>query len=267
MAEQLLSADPQAGRLLSADPAAGIAAAPPNNARMHAPTATDPVTLGDVMDNPAAAFQRIGASLKRDATDPHLWLSLAASYFGPKVVPFAAKAIGAGLKGAKAVGGVLEPGDLGIVSPRVGKAIDLAGRVRGALRPGEAAPSDVSPPGVDRYMPNVSGAEPPPPMTPPPAAAAAAPIPPSAARTEFSAAQAARQATAEPIVAASGKMKLTAAEMKEFSRLVARGMSLPEAAAKVQAMRELASKLGGTMTPAEVTAEIKGRVGNLSPIR
>jgi hypothetical protein len=257
MAEQLLSTDPHAGQLLSTDPAAG--AAPADGPRMGPPTANTPVTLGDVIDNPTAAIQRIGASLKRDVSDPKLWLSLAAAYFGPKMVPGATRAIAGAMKGAKAVGGVLEPGDIGIVSPRIGKVVDLAGRVRGALQ--EPAPAEATPP--------------PPAERPPP--------------TEFEAAQAARQAatknpypdqkalneaalkarrdayaasqqgvTAGPVVKASGKMQLTAPEMQQFTRLLNQGMPLPQALEEVTAMRELAARLGGA-SPAEVAKAVAHR--------
>jgi hypothetical protein len=53
---------------------------------MRAPTTADPVTLGEVIDNPQEAIGRIGAILKRDVTDPKLWVSAAVAYFGPKVL-------------------------------------------------------------------------------------------------------------------------------------------------------------------------------------
>lgn len=121
----------------------------------------------------------------------------------------------------------------------------------------------------------------PPPVAAPPApsvaspAAPVAPAPVAVVPTEFEAAQAARAnnlpdqkalneaslaarraayrarqasapaAAAEPVVAASGKMQLTAAEMKEFTRLVSKGTPLPDALEQVKAMRDLASRLGG----------------------
>jgi len=120
--------------------------------------------------------------------------------------------------------------------------------------------------------------------------------PAATAPTEFQAAQAARQATKNalpdqkalneaalaarrqayaasqqgvapgPIVAASGKMQLTAPEMKEFSRLVAKGMKLPDALEEVKAMRELAARLGGPSST-EVAGEVAARIGNRSPNR
>lgn len=157
------------------------------------------------------------------------------------------------------------------------------GKAEAAAKAGP--PSDVSPPGVDRYMPNVSGAS----STPivaeaaPAVAEAAAP-----AATEFQAAQAARQANslpdqkalneaaiaarraayqarqaatpaaADPIVAASGKMKLTGPEMVEFNRLRKSGLSLADAYAKLQDMRELAARFGSP-TAADVQQAIAAR--------
>lgn len=120
---------------------------------------------------------------------------------------------------------------------------------------------------------------PPPPIVTPPPVATAAPVP--TAPTEFQAAQAARanalpdqralnetalaarraayQASqvsapaAEPIVAASGQMKLTAPEFKEFQRLLQqKGMTPAAALEEVKTMRALAEKFGlGAPTAAD----------------
>jgi len=71
---------------------------------------------------------------------------------------------------------------------------------------------------------------------------------------------------AGPVVKASGKMQLTAPEMKEFTRLITKKVPLADALEQVTAMRELAARLGG-QTSAEVAAEIAARVGNKSPVR
>lgn len=119
---------------------------------------------------------------------------------------------------------------------------------------------------------------------PPPAPAAAAAVPP----TEFQAAQAARQANtlpdqaalnaeaiarrraayqasqasapaaAEPVVAASGPMKLTAPEFKEFQRLVAKKVPPADALEQVKAMRELATRFGLSQPTAAETRFPKG---------
>jgi hypothetical protein len=49
-------------------------------------------------------------------------------------------------------------------------------------------------------------------------------------------------AAAEPVVAASGKMQLTAPEMQQFTRLIKNGVTLPDALQEVKAMRALAGQ-------------------------
>lgn len=157
-----------------------------------------------------------------------------------------------------------------------------------ARRTEPAPPSDVSPPGVERYKPNVSGYEPPPvDVVPAPAVAAAAPVeaplvpaPPASTNTlpdqkalnearlaeiraayqeKLRAAAAAPPPPAgEPIVAASGKMKLTGPEMVEFNRLKRTGLSLSDAYARLMDMRTLAAKLGGA-TPEQMAADMAHR--------
>lgn len=88
-------------------------------------------------------------------------------------------------------------------------AIAVSGYRRGSKTPPVSVPeapasrpttvSDVAPPGIDRYMPNVSGIE--------------------------------------PIVPVSGQMKLTGPEFAAFQRSLKSGRSLPEALADVQAQR------------------------------
>lgn len=162
----------------------------------------------------------------------------------------------------------------------------LGEEIAGAIRPPPAGPaviSDVSPPGVDRYMPNVSGAPPPGAPTLPPA---------TMAPTEFQAAQAARQAAntlpdqralneaaiaarraayqkgqappppAGPVVKASGKMQLTGPEFTKFNDLVKAGTSYDDAYAQL-----MADRFPGSITAAQRDAEIKARVGNKSPTR
>jgi hypothetical protein len=78
----------------------------------------------------------------------------------------------------------------------------------------------------------------------------------AARRAAYQASQVA--APAGPIVAASGKMKLTADEFKEFIRLTNKGMTFPDAEIAVKTMRALATKLGGA-TSAEVVKDIASR--------
>lgn len=72
--------------------------------------------------------------------------------------------------------------------------------------------------------------------------------------------------TPGPIVKASGQMKLTAPEFKEFQRLTMRGLPPADALAEVRTMRELAARLGGASST-DVAAEIAARIGNRSPTR
>lgn len=153
---------------------------------------------------------------------------------------------------------------------------DLAARIRaGGPRPPPPPDPNLAPPGVDRYMPNVSGASaasptppsptvaptPTPPVTPTPAAATAA------APTAFEAAQAARQSTPPPapgpIVKASGKMQLTGPEFLKFQELTKSGVPYQDAYAQLMAARFG----GGAMTDAEVAAEQAARKRNRSPRR
>jgi hypothetical protein len=63
---------------------------------------------------------------------------------------------------------------------------------------------------------------------------------------------------AGPVVKESGKMQLTAPEMKEFSRLLKRGLSLEDSLTAVKSARSLAAKLGGA-TDAQVAAAVAHR--------
>ncbi len=65
-----------------------------------APAEPDVVTLGELRDNPKAAIQRIGAIIGKDAMDPKLWMTMVASYFGPKLFTMAAPIVGRAAAGA-----------------------------------------------------------------------------------------------------------------------------------------------------------------------
>jgi hypothetical protein len=196
MTEQLLSADPSAG-LLSTDPAAGrvpVVLGPHPEARLGAPSAGAPVTLGDLIDNPVGSFQQIGRILGRDATDPKLWMTLALQYFGPKVLPYVGPAIGGALRaggrgairGTAAVGDLVAPDVIGVVSPRLGRAVDVAQRLRTGLTP-------VTPPPPTPLSEVVS---------PRPAAPAAEPVAGSAATSYTARGSSPRAAIATPEVLA-----------------------------------------------------------------
>lgn len=109
-----------------------------------------PVTVGDLKANPQEAISRIGAILKKDVSDPKLWLGAAAAYFAPQVFE--------------------------VVGPMIGRAASTAARIR--FRPSAALdfkvnqpfsvlkegiylkPStpEASAPGFSQYAPNTGGA-------------------------------------------------------------------------------------------------------------
>lgn len=68
-------------------------AVPHPEAKIGAPSPDAPVTLGDLRADPVAALKRVGAILGKDATDPKLWMGIAASYFGPKLFNAAAPVV------------------------------------------------------------------------------------------------------------------------------------------------------------------------------
>lgn len=240
---------------------------PVGNPTMHAPTGNEPVTLGDLKEDPIGSMQRIGSLLKKDATDPKLWMGLAASYFGSKALPFVMPAIARSMssvgRGVKAVGGVLEPGDIGIVSPRLGRAADLAGRVRGAMQPPAspvptaqpvAPPAPVeSPLGLTQRVRaeyraanaqpgNAAGGTPPPSGPPVAAVPASAPVPGRPA-------------------AASSKANLSAPEVLELAKLRAQGKTEAQAWASLQAQREIRERFGLKIPTKAETRFPKGNRG------
>jgi|SRR6185295_17152256 len=223
-------------------------------------------------------------------------LSMAAARSGAATTAQAVKAVpGAAVRGAvkgvAAVGDVVDPDVIGVVSPRVGKAVELAQKMRTKLPAGVApvaAEDATSLPGYPRggtaRPPDFYRAMEEPASAAPKAARAAAPVDEfTAARTAKAgklpdqkalneAALAARRSAyqaqqqgapptpppAGPVVAASGKMQLTAPEMKEFTRLIAKKMPLEDALTAVKQMRSLAAKLGGA-TDAQVSAAVAHR--------
>lgn len=252
MAElQYLSTDPSAATLLQAPPS--------GNPTMHAPTGNEPVTLGDLKEDPVGSLQRIGSLLKKDATDPKLWIGLAVSYFGPKalgmIAPTVAKAAASVSRGAAAI----EPGDVIGMIPRprsVDAAIKVAQKVGTAMRtPAEAAPT--APPETVAASP-APAAGPPPESVP--ATAPTNAYPDQKALNQE--AMARRQAAYQARQAAEGDAKL-------YTKLRTQNLTDAEArqvmAAKT-AMEQLRGG-GGTMTDAEVAAEIAARKGNRSPKR
>lgn len=283
MAEQLLSADPNAGRLLSADASAGQADAPvalpprgwqasgthessdspPSDlATMLGPLA-HPQTLTDFARLLMVPVDAVRSAAARAVTMAAARPAIAAT--GDALKSAAGAVVRGGVNTAAAVGDVVDPDLIGVVSPRVGKAIDLAQKMRAKLpaAPIAAAPAEAAP-AVDEF-------------TAARAARQAAPAVASDQRALNEAALAARRSAyqaslqgadasvaapaaappAGPIVAASGKMQLTAPEMTEFIRLTKR-MPLDQALAAVKDARELAARLGGA-TGAEVAKAVAQR--------
>jgi hypothetical protein len=169
----------------------------PKTATIGAPSPTAPVTLGDLRDDPMGSLQRIGGLLKQDVTDPKTWLSLAAAYFGPKVAGPAAEFVGSvpsavaagarglgglAVRGTAAVGDVVSPDVIGVVSPRIGRAVDVAQRVRNAAA---AAAPVTAPPVVAPAAPTAPVSAPPvaAPVAGPGASPPVVPVPPAASGT------------------------------------------------------------------------------------
>lgn len=302
MPDQLLSTDPSAAVLLSSDPRAGMAASSvpedPHQPQISAaakgfsfggrefpsawPDVADPseVTLGDLMENPQQALAQMGANLKRDVSDPRNWLNVALMYFGPKVfakaAPTVARAASAAkaapaaavrgaVRGVAAAGDVVSPDVIGIVSPRAGKALEVAQRMRAAMpqasEPVAPAVEPVAPARANNlpdqkalndaaiaarraaYQAWIAA---------PAAAAPVAPEPPAAASVPATASP--RPGTATP----TPKIQLNAAEMKEFLRVVQKGQTETQALAHVLKARQLARILGGA-SDAEARATVQHR--------
>lgn len=213
----------------------------------------DAVTLTDIREDPRAAFAKIGATLKRDLSNPRTWVMAAAMYFGPKavgaVIPIAREAtampeapVAAAPAGPAApsmfarMSAALKtagPDVVGMVSPRLGKAIDVARSAaegyRGATAP-EVAPVE---------MP----------------AAAPAPVKPSAAPS----APAPTRPAAAPVPAAIvSKLKLTTDEFRAVNELVKQGYPLKAVLEQLQQQR-LPAAWRNLPTDADVAAAVKTR--------
>jgi hypothetical protein len=212
---------------------------------------------------------------------------LLASLQAPKVVGTVAGAATRGVTTAAAqaldkagVVGAIAPDLVGLASPRAAHAMRIAQKVtqalseRDAAAPVAAVPAEPVAP-VAPVVPAAAAAPaelvPPvasvPQLASPPAPAGLQPTPESAAmaaalpdqRALNEAALAARRAAyqasqappaADPVVPASGKMRLTLPEFKDFQRLISRGMSLPDAERVVK----LARDLGADPPPVAATA-------------
>jgi hypothetical protein len=195
----------------------------------------------------------------------------AASTTGQMVTSATGAAVRGVVNGTAAAGDVIDPGVIGAVSPRAGKVVELAQKIRAARGSvpvaAEAVVPDATPaaaPVVDEFTAARTAR----------ASAGESRLPDQKALNEaaLAARRAAYQASqqgapaatevlppAGPVVKASGKMQLTAPEFKEFTRLLKRpGMTPEDALGAVRQMRALAGKLGGA-TDAQVAAAVKHR--------
>lgn len=272
MAEQLLSTDPNAGRLLSTDPSAGAAPPPsafprdeqgrpsfqrsedtPSELMTHLGHLAHPQTFSDfasllmlpVDEVRSALFRAIAPRVAAETgTTLVNGAKAGASAVKAAVTSPAARTVAAAIvkHGATAVGSAYGGPGGAIVGNQLGEA------AAGYLRPAAEVVADEGPVSVPGY-PRSTSTPPPPPSAPVSAAPAAA--------DEFTAARTARQAVPAPdgpVVAASGKMQLTAPEFKEFNRLIKR-MPLPDALDAVLNARALAKQLGGA-SPEEVAKAV-----------
>ncbi len=159
-----------ADQLVSNDPNWGGAPSEPTMAHISAEPEDRPVTLGDLRDDPGNAISRIGTILKKDVSDPRLWIGLAASYFAPKMLDTALPIVARAAANTKAVVGELATPsmakDLGITAlgdSRVNAGLRVVGRVRSALQGAQS--SETAPPSA--------------PAVPSPAPTAAPPVAPA----------------------------------------------------------------------------------------
>lgn len=150
-----VGAHPEA-RMSAAAPPAMIGDQPVGPAM---PGNADDVTLGDLVSHPAETIAKIGASIKRDVTDPKTWMAVAAAYFGPKVFPTAGASIARAASRASAAASrgaaAIEPADIvGMIPRSVVKGAQIMQKVGAAMREPEppetaaAAPSSVASPEI-----------------------------------------------------------------------------------------------------------------------
>lgn len=268
---QAVAGDPQLVAKLNADERARMVKLVPAPVSMQSAAPDDAVTLGELVDNPREAMGRIGSILKRDVSDPKVWLTAAALYFGPKALPVVSQALRSGVKGAAtgaikgmaAAGDVVSPDVIGMVSPRAGRAVEVAQRMRGAMAtsPAESASGGTAPPSG----PPPSGATPvsesAPPTAPTPRPKSPQQILNEEALARRRAEYQARQAQTPAVLTE----EFSAAEAQAYRRLREAGM--PEATAKQAILnaRRAAQQMNqqfGLKTPTEAETKFpKGQRG------
>jgi hypothetical protein len=221
----------------------------------------DAVTLGQFVDNPREAMQKIGQIIKQDLTDPKLWGQAALAYFGPKAIGIA----GPVLARARAMATPDMMKDLatvGLGDSRVGAGVRIAGRVADAVK----GASPAAPPE------SASGGTPPP-AGPPPEPAPAAPPAKSPQqllneeaiarrRAEYQARQAEAPKAEPPPVE---KPKMTADEVTAYRDLRAKGKTDEQAREVIAAARAINAKYGLKPPTAAEKRFPKGMRGRSSP--
>lgn len=233
---------------------------------MAAPTGREPVTFGELAEDPIGAIKRIAVHVGKDATDPRMWLSVAASYFGPKIFNKAAPIVARAAASVKAI----DPADaIGMVSPRMGNAARVARAVRQppAVAPAATAGAPVpvaAPPAAP--LPTPAGAAGSPPPTPAAAVPNQAPVATTpAAMTPLEATRANRaqwQAAQPPMIGQSlatlAKEKLSAAEVAQGLKWLKQGKSPEQIMTLIEQSRALTAKLG-TPTPQQAADALRVR--------
>lgn len=284
MSEQLVSTDPNYG--INAAPPSAVGAHP--EARMSAAQPglawagdAGAVTLNDLKADPIGAMKQIAASVGRDVSDPKLWLSMAASYFGPKVfnmaAPVVARAAGAAAGAAARGAGAVDLHDVVDMVPlgkNIKAGVTIASKVGTALRNQGAPPVEPVSSGpvvpTPQAVPVGRTAAPPPSVEAPPSGPPPATMGPDGLlvgrpggnpsmpdqkalnetalvqrQAEYQARQAAETRTPAPPPPPQ-KFVPTPAEMAEYMRLIKAGKSHAEAGRSIVAQRAL-----GAMTDAE----------------
>jgi hypothetical protein len=145
---QLVSSDPNYGAPpVGAHPEARMSAAQPPIAGLAWGTDPNAVTLKDVINDPVTAIKQMGTVMGQEVSDPKLWLGIALSYLGPRAfgiaAPVISKAAGMAARGAvtgaASLGDAVSPDVIGAISPRAGKIVEVAQRMRKAMGPPTAS--------------------------------------------------------------------------------------------------------------------------------
>lgn len=92
------------------------------------------VTLGDLIEDPKASIYKIGSLIGKDLSDPKLWMSAAAMYFGPKMMARVAPAVNAAARSELVSPGMVKDlATVGLGDSRVNAGLRIGQRVKGAF--------------------------------------------------------------------------------------------------------------------------------------